>query len=377
MELTDASLTLFFTRGMTLKTWEEIGLIDRELAIYRKLSNSLKTLNIVTYGGDEDKEYIDKLDGLRIFPAIWFDKQRNTIRYLLEKYRPDLQNSAILKTNQIPGSEIPLWFKEKFGNKLIVRCGYLYTRNTIKGEKGRRAIKKAIQLEKKAFMQADLGIVTSEWQRDIIIDHYNLRPEKVKVVPNYVVTDVFKPSSEIQKEYDLVYVGRGGTEKNLENLIKAINYLKSKKRHLSLVLIGRCCFDDKIKQITKKYQLNVLYKGNVPNFDLPNILNQAKVFILPSYYEGHPKTLLEAMSCALPCIGTNVTGIKEDIEHLVTGYLCETDYMSIAKAIESLLTDEFLRIKLSRNARDYVVKNYSIDRIFQLELKAIQELLNS
>ena len=60
------------------------------------------------------------------------------------------------------------------------------------------------------------------------------------------------------------------------------------------------------------------------------------VFILPSYYEGHPKVLLEAMSCGLPCIGTNVRGIREDVEHMKTGYLCETDHNSIADGLFEL-----------------------------------------
>ena len=72
-------------------------------------------------------------------------------------------------------------------------------------------------------------------------------------------------------------------------------------------------------------------------------LNRASAFILPSKYEGHPKSLIEAMSCGLPCIGSNVVGIKEDIRHKETGYLCNTDYQSIAEAIDIVLSDESLQ----------------------------------
>ena len=78
---------------------------------------------------------------------------------------------------------------------------------------------------------------------------------------------------------------------------------------------------------------------------MPYVLNQAKVFILPSYYEGHSKALLEAMSCELPCVGSDVVGIKEDIQYMETGYLCETDYKSIANAIETVLSDDLLQKK--------------------------------
>ena len=108
---------------------------------------------------------------------------------------------------------------------------------------------------------------------------------------------------------------------------------------------------------------------------MPYILNQAKVFILPSYYEGHPKTLLEAMSCGLPCIGSDVTGIREDVEHIKTGYLCKTDYENIANAIEIILSDESLQKTIGKNAREYILKKYSIDQILKMELDVIQEVI--
>ena len=167
------------------------------------------------------------------------------------------------------------------------------------------------------------------------------------------------------------------TKKNIESLLQAINYLKTEKRKVSLIMVGRCSYDSKIKQIIDQYALDVTLKGTVPNFELPQIINQAKLFILPSYYEGHPKTLLEAMSCGMPCIGTDVTGIRDDIDHLVTGYLCNTDFKSIIEAIEVLLADEVLQAKLGMNARNYIVRNYSLNKIVPMELAVIKEVLES
>jgi glycosyltransferase involved in cell wall biosynthesis len=109
---------------------------------------------------------------------------------------------------------------------------------------------------------------------------------------------------------------------------------------------------------------------------LPYVLNQAKVFILPSYYEGHPKALLEAMSCGLSCIGSDVTGIREDIEHIKTGYLCKTDYKNIANAMGIILSDESLQKTIGNNAREYILKKYSIERILKMELDVIQEVID-
>lgn len=375
MEIADTTLTLFFTKQVSLKMWADIGMIDRELEIYKELSKYLKRINMVTYGGRKDKVYSDILGNIKILPVRWRTRVI-TIIHLLLKYYSEIKNSDILKTNQIKGSEVPIWFKKKFGKKLIVRCGYLHSRHTIKNHKDEKIIKAAIQLEKKAFTLADIGIVTSEWQRDLVIKSYKIKPQKIKVIPNYVVTDVFKPDFQIDKKFDLIYIGRTGKQKNLFNLLKAINYLKKDNHSFSLVMVGGCCFDSKVKELITKYALDVTLLGYIPNFELPKIINQARVFILPSYFEGHPKVLLEAMSCGMASIGTNVIGIREDIEHLITGYLCKTDFKSIALAIETVMSDEMLQTKLGKNARNYILKKYSLDKILQLELGAINEVLN-
>jgi len=372
----NTTLTLFFTGGVSLKTWEEVGNLDREIELYKRLSNNLKKVNIVTYGGSQDRLYSNRLGAIKLLPLIWYKRRKLTIFHLMMKHYSEIRNTDILKTNQILGSDIPIWFKEKFGKKLIVRCGYLYSYVVKKRTKNEEKINNAVQIEKKAFSSADIGIVSSPWQRDIVITQYNIEPSKIKVIPNYVVSDVFKPDSEIQKKYDLIFVGRDDKQKNLDNLLKAIQYIKTKKNNMSLLMVGDFFRDNdsNVKDIVERYNLDVTFKNNIPNFDLPNTLNQAKVFILPSYYEGHPKVLLEAMSCGMPCIGTKVRGI-EDIEHMKTGYLCDTNYESIANAIETVSSNESLQMTIGKNAREFILKKYALDRILEMELDVIRELI--
>lgn len=376
MELADTTLTLFFTKRMSLKNWADIGIIDRELALYKRLTTHLNRVNMVTYGGYKDKTYSDRLETIELLPVTWHNRVSPIIQLLI-KHFPKVKNTDILKTNQIQGSEIPIWFKKKFRKKLIVRCGYLYSRHMIKRHRKENLIRAAIKLEQKAFTSADIGVVTSAWQREIVVNRYQLDPVKVKVIPNYIITDVFKPIPKKPKKYDLIFIGRGSRQKNIENLLQAINSLKKEKQNVSLVMVGSCCYESIILRLIDKYALDVKLMGLVPNFELPKIINQAKVFILPSYFEGHPKALLEAMSCGIPCIGSNTTGIREDIEHLGTGYLCQTNSTSIAKAIEVLLSDDALQAKLGKNARQYILKNYSLDRILKMELNVIKEVLAS
>ena len=375
MEISNTALTLFFTSGVSLKTWAGVGNLDRELELYKRLSKNLKEVNMVTYGGKRDRVYAKNLGEINLLSTTWYNNPKQTILHLLLRYLPQIYRSDVLKTNQILGSEIPIWLKKHFGKKLIIRCGYLHS-YFIKNElKNKKRMNDVTQLEKKAFSCADIGTVTSSWQRDIVISRYNIEPTEIKVIPNYVVTDVFKPHPEIQKKYDLIFVGRAGNQKNIGNLLKAIYYLKTKGKRISLLMVGGCCQDNKIKKTVNNYALDVTFKGNIPNFRLPDMLNQAKVFILPSYYEGHPKTLLEAMSCGLPCIGSNIIGIREDIEHMKSGYLCKTDYQSIGNAIETVLLDESLQKTIGNNAREYILKKYTVEKILKMELDVIQEVI--
>jgi len=375
MDINKTSLTLFFTRGMGLKNWDELGSLDREIEIYKRLSPHLKKVRFVTYGGKEDKIYSNKLGNIEILPARWYDRRSFTLANMLLKHFLQIFDSDILKTNQIPGSEVPMWIKKKFGKKLITRCGYLHSQFIKKQSDDKRMIMDAYNLEKKAFTLADMGIVTSQRDRDYVIQEYKIRPDRIKVVPNYVNTEIFRPITDVQKTHDLVYVGRAGSQKNVEGMLKAINYLKENRRNVSILMIGDCCYDEGVKQLIVKYGLNASLQGNIPNSNLPYFLNRARLFILPSFYEGHPKALLEAMSSGLPCIGTDVTGIKEDIDHLQTGYLCHTGHRSMADTIETLLDNESLQKGLGKKGREYIIKKYSIENILKMELDVIHEVL--
>lgn len=122
--------------------------------------------------------------------------------------------------------------------------------------------------------------------------------------------------------------------------------------------------------------LTVRFHGNIPNSQLASAIAKSDLFVFPSSYENHPKALLEAMSCGLPCIGSNVEGIKELIVHGETGYLCDVEYQSISSAIEMLISNDALRLRIGKNARSYIVENFSLDRVFKMELDILNEVIS-
>lgn len=377
IDLSNINLTLFFTSGVSLKTWEKLGSINREIAIYKELGKHLKSVNFVTYGGQNDKQYANCIKPINLYPTLWTRINIIDMALLLWRHQKMLKKIDIIKTNQVRGSEIPVWLKKKYGKKLIIRCGYLHSRFTEMQTNNKRTVVRAYQLERNAFTAADIGVVSTERDKNWVIKTHNIPKEKIFVIPNYVDLDIFRPSQSSKDiKYDLVFVGRPHPQKNLYNLLKAAENLKQQKFPIKILFIGGCSNDNALKNMSAKMNLNTTRLPNIPNTKLPEYFKQSKIFILPSNYEGHPKVLLEAMGCGMPCIGTNVAGIKEVLKHKETGYLCETDSDSIAYAIKTVLADYDLRVRMGSNAHQYILSNFSLDRVLQMELDVINKVIN-
>lgn len=377
MKLSETKLILFFTGGVGLKTWAEVGNLDRETAVYKELNNKLSSISFVTYGGIEDRRHSNLIGDIGCYPIPWSQYAFiNVLRLLLNHWKV-LKGSDVLKTNQILGAQIPVLIKKLLGKKLIVRCGYLHSRFSELEGGGEKNVASSKTAERRAFEAADIGVVPTKSDLEWVIKTHGISREKLRVIPNYVDVNTFAPAeTRRDAQFDLVFVGRSGRQKNIELLFTALTILKSRGRKTSLLLIGGCSKDEKLKSMAKAQELEVTFRGNVSNKQLPDYLSRAEIFILPSLYEGHPKSLIEAMSCGMPCIGTEVEGIRELIDHGETGYLCRTDAENMADVIEVVLSDGALRSKLGKSARRYVVENLSLDRVLEMELDVIREVVS-
>lgn len=124
--------------------------------------------------------------------------------------------------------------------------------------------------------------------------------------------------------------------------------------------------------------INVTFKGRVPNERLPLLLNTAEAFVLPSLYEGNPKALLEAMACGLPVIATPVEGNREVVMHKVNGYLTAgTTPETLQEAIAEVFSDGELRRKLGQAARKYTLANFSLETLIQREISVLKQLVEA
>lgn len=377
-------ILVFFTFDVSFKIWCETGLIGRELLIYHKLIEKGNKVSFFTYGDVSDLNYQQLTKGIKIIPAYkYLERPNNKFLRLVQSlilpfYFKELFTRAdIYKTNQMYGVWIPIIAKILYGKKLVVRCGYEYLRNSIRDTKGllQRIIKFMPQylLELTAYKYADSIIISNISDRNYIIRTFKLNIGKISLIPNFIDTALFKQSTANVKNKkrinNILYVGRLNVRKNLVALVAAIKGIRYK-----LDIIGQGEQKDEIREFAYKNNINVNFLGVYPNNELPKIINQHKIFVLPSFYENNPKALLEAMACGLAVIGTDVEGINEIIKHNENGLLCDTNYISIRNAIDKLMNNDKLRQKLRRNARKTILSEYSLTKLTEKELDLYKNL---
>jgi glycosyltransferase involved in cell wall biosynthesis len=361
-------LLLFFTDGVSLQTWNKVGILERELALYKKLSEQGVSTGFVTYGDQEDLIFKNQMPSIDIhansmnFPDTWY-------RLKLEWLPP---KADIYKSNQVSGSLIALRAAQRTGAKFLARCGYLLSEFEEKqsGVNSLKAIS-ARQLERTVFRSADLIEITTVSAADRVMDMYTIDRTKIRVIPNYVETGKFLYRQKRNvKGNRILAIGRLEEQKNFKALIHALAPLDVK-----FTIIGEGSQRDELEAASRDGTAKIQLLGNVPNNELPAILNESDLFILPSLYEGHPKALLEAMACGLPVIGTRVAGIQEIIRDGENGILCDTDPESIREAASKLLDDVPLRQRLGDAARRFVGENFSLEKVLEMELSLIEELM--
>jgi len=364
-------LVLFFTRGVSLRTWNMVGMLEREVAIYRCLQDMGWEVSFVTYGNSSDLDLADKLNGIEILcneEALPLEVYENR---LLEQHAAALRSCHVIKTNQAYGAPLAAMAAEHYQKPLVARCGYLWSRNTAR-EFGAESpqCREALQVEESVFKAATRVVVTTEAMAQDVVRRIPEAASKTVTIPNYVDTLTFCNGAGAPEPNTIVFVGRISREKNVQALLDAVRPLP-----VTLTVIGEGPLRPGLQAAYGDLNGKVRWEGNVPNSTLPSYFNKTALFALPSLYEGHPKALLEAMSCGMAVIGADSPGIREIISHGHNGYLCPPDFQGLGRAVEALLADPELCRTLGCNAREYVTERFSLAKIAELEHRLLLEVV--
>ncbi len=359
------TLGIFFTKNVSLKLWDDIGILNRELKFIKALpeKTGIKKVVLFSYGGKEDLKYKKLLPG-NIELVINKLRLSGFCYALLMPFLhyKKIKKLDIVRTIQFRGFIPALTAKILLSKKMILRCGFPRARGLKRtGRYFRYVIYKAA--ESVVFRLADVVVLTDAGAKKCIQESYGTVDNKIFLIPNYIDADLFYPSDKIEKnENEVCFAGRLSPVKNLHNLIDGVNIFNGK-----LKIIGTGKMEEELKKYAREKGAEVNFMGRVDNEKLPEELRKSEYFALSSFSEGQPKALLEAMACGLPVIGTDVPGIKTIIKDGVNGILCGTDSKSIAHALNKLKLNAGLKDKIACNARKYVKENYSLEKVMKLE----------
>lgn len=213
------------------------------------------------------------------------------------------------------------------------------------------------------------GLLKWQWNMERFAGKILIAHEHFLDFNTFTVTTPYSERSRF-----IGYIGRLSAEKGVQNFTEALSAILS--NHLDLrVLIGG---DGQLKETIEKslqeqgIRSNVDLPGWISHDGLPKYLNQLRLLVLPSYTEGLPNIMLEAMACGTPVLATPVGAIPDVIQDEVTGFIMENNTPEcIARSVMRALNHPDLE-GIAERGRQYVEKEFT----FEKAVERWQEILN-
>jgi len=185
--------------------------------------------------------------------------------------------------------------------------------------------------------------------------------DRVAAVPNGVDLDRFDLDRE-REPGRILFLGRLAPKKRVSDLIAAFARIVSAYPESELVIVGVGPLESELQQQVARLDLGsrVRFEGRVSDEAIPEYYASASLFVLPSVWEGHPLTLLEAWAAGTPVIATDVEGIAEFLSHGKTGYLVPPrSPEDLANTLRYALDNEPEAREWGRRGRVLVAEEYS------------------
>lgn len=243
-----------------------------------------------------------------------------------------------------------------------------------------------LALERFAGLYTDAIIAACESERQQVVRHKLVAESKVLLLPNPFHVAACRPSvppAAKRRELGLSLgdpvvgtVARLTRQKGVEFFVEAAAIVLRSHPRAQFVLVG-----DGERRPQVEVQINNLHIASSFHFlglraDYLDIMATFDIFVMPSLWEGLPYAPLEAMALAKPVVGTDVTGLRDIIQHQVNGILVPAESaQALAQAIVALLEDEDLATRLGKEGRRSLGQRYDPGRIASRTGELYEEIL--
>jgi glycosyltransferase involved in cell wall biosynthesis len=192
-----------------------------------------------------------------------------------------------------------------------------------------------------------------------------------------VDTDKFFPTPEIKDPVCVVLAARLLWDKGVGEFVDAARDLKQKVSNVRFVLVGNPDIDNPASILEDT--IRAWEKENIVEWwgykkEMVPIFHSTHIACLPSYREGLPKVLIEAASCGLPIVSTDVPGCREIVRDGYNGILVpKSDSLSLSNALLRLIEDPDLRAKMGKRSRELVLDKFSSKHVIAKTLNIYKE----
>lgn len=217
------------------------------------------------------------------------------------------------------------------------------------------------------------GIVTPSMEmRNDYARTIGITTDSIEVIYNGVDTDLYRPSdytSAVRESFGFLphhqvigCVARFDSVKNIPNLVRGFALCRNAFPDARLFLVGDGSERSQVSRMITDLNLSgwVVLPGK--RSDVDHCLQAMDLYVQPSHYEGMPIAILEAMSCGLPIITTNVGGIPEVVVNRLNGILLDRpEPKPISEALCTLLSDRELQRSYSTQSRRIAQEKFSVD----------------
>ncbi len=243
--------------------------------------------------------------------------------------------------------------------------------------------KPLFSLNKYGIEQSDMVTTVSQFQKEHTNRYIGIANE-IEVIYNFVDADIFRPvpkgkcreSLASPDEKIIMHISNFRSPKDPEGVINIFHEVL-KKIEAKLVLIGDGPGIGEIKTLCKEFKIcdNVCFLGKIDNVE--NLIPMADCILQPSLRESFGMGLLEAMSCEVPTVSSNVDGIPEVVVDGETGLMANPgDYKTLSEHVIKICSSVDWAKKMGKNGRRVAIERFNKDKIISEYLKCYENVLS-
>ena len=225
-----------------------------------------------------------------------------------------------------------------------------------------------LKMQKKVAPNIKRIITPSKSSREGIVNEFKCNKENITVINNGLDTDEFSPEDNSKRrEYRLITTASADVPlKGLDFSLKALKKLKKDFPNIHLVVIGTIKKGGHTEKLIKKLGIDndVIFKSNLTKNEIKKCYSKSSIAIVSSLYEGFGYPVIEAMSCEVPLIATNVSSIPELTLKFAKLIEPKNEEM-IYKSVKDILANYDKYKKIAFQGREHVINQFNWIKIIQ------------